>query len=204
MRLNGSSNRRPGSLAAQWCSLVCIRRTRRSASYGSGHGSPVITSASVPCSSIACVNPLDPSPCSRLPDPGLLRVLRPTRGRKRTTRRPSPDQQVANRERSPPLSSWRLMALEVVVPDVEDVHGRIRPAAGSATLTANAWRSRRRQILTRSHAYQMSPAVNRLPAASMTIDHSRRSPDISDLLPQMTVATTATTNSATPTTVLAR
>jgi hypothetical protein len=28
------------------------------------------------------------------PDPGLLRVLRPSRGRKRTTRRPSPDQQV--------------------------------------------------------------------------------------------------------------
>ncbi|MGH3848545.1 MAG: hypothetical protein ACRDRT_02380, partial [Pseudonocardiaceae bacterium] len=36
--------------AAHWCSLVCIRRTRRHAISALGHGSPVFTSVSVPCS----------------------------------------------------------------------------------------------------------------------------------------------------------
>ena len=50
-RLYRSSNRRPGSSAAHRCSLACIRRTRRVDPDGSGHGSPVFTSVSVPCSS---------------------------------------------------------------------------------------------------------------------------------------------------------
>ena len=43
-RLYRSSKQRPGSALAHWCSFVCITRTRRSASTGSGHGAPIFTS----------------------------------------------------------------------------------------------------------------------------------------------------------------
>ena len=42
-RLYTSSNRRPGSAIAHWCSFVCIPRTRCSASWRSGHGAPTFT-----------------------------------------------------------------------------------------------------------------------------------------------------------------
>lgn len=87
MRLYRSSNRRPGSLAAHRCSLACIRRTRRSAQYGSGHGSQVFTGVSVHCS----VSRAFPSPCARaFPSSDYYGSSAPPQGRWRTTRQPAP------------------------------------------------------------------------------------------------------------------
>jgi hypothetical protein len=96
-RTNRSSNRRPGSAAAQWCSLACIRRTRCSAvnKPGQTSGSPVFTSASNPCSSSLASTRWAPSPCTRL-------------SRARTTTGPPPHPVAVSRRRAfPPAPPGR-------------------------------------------------------------------------------------------------
>ena len=96
-RTNRSSNRRPASRAAQWCSLACIRRTRCSAENKPGQvsGSLVFTSASSPCSSSSARIRWTPSPCARL-------------SRARTTTGPPPRPVAISRRRAfPPASAWQ-------------------------------------------------------------------------------------------------
>jgi DNA invertase Pin-like site-specific DNA recombinase len=96
-RLNRSSNRRPASRAAQWCSLACIRRTRCSAGNKPGQvsGSLVFTSASSPCSSSSARIRWTPSPCARL-------------SRARTTTGPPPRPVAISRRRAfPPAPAWQ-------------------------------------------------------------------------------------------------
>src|SRR5690625_725536 len=76
-RLNKSSNRRPDSKVAQRCSFNCKSSTRASASTRLGHDAPVFTSDLL---GLSChheiAGPL--RHVAGFPDPGLLRVLRPT------------------------------------------------------------------------------------------------------------------------------
>jgi hypothetical protein len=77
-RLNRSSNRRPGSSVAQWCSLVWIPSTRASACSGVGHGASVFTSVLLAFQSLRCELAAALGHVAGFPDLGLLRRLRPT------------------------------------------------------------------------------------------------------------------------------
>jgi hypothetical protein len=79
-RLKRSTNRRSGSSVAHWCSLVCIRSTRASASDGVGHGAPVFTGDLLPRIHQHCEIAVRLRPVAGFPDLRLLRGLRPIRG----------------------------------------------------------------------------------------------------------------------------
>jgi hypothetical protein len=75
-RLYRSSNRRPGSSVAHWCSLVWIRSTRASASSTSGHSTPVFTGDLPPSQSLCCELAAALRHVTGFPGLGLLRRLR--------------------------------------------------------------------------------------------------------------------------------
>ena len=93
-RLNRSSNRRPGSSTAHWCSLVCILVPARSAASRSGHG---VTGVHQRPPSHAVPSLLrtrwSPSPCDRLSRP-------------RTTTGPPPHPAAISRRRTFPPPAW--------------------------------------------------------------------------------------------------
>jgi len=87
-RLERSSNRRSGSAVAHWCSFVCIRCTRVSASTRSGHAAPVFTGGLHQVHR-RCEHAGPLRPVIGLPDLRLLRVLPPRRRHQPTTDLPA-------------------------------------------------------------------------------------------------------------------
>lgn len=76
-RLKRSANRRSGSSLAHWCSLVCMRSTRASATSAVGHGAPVFTDDLLPCTHQSCEVAARLRPVAGSPGLRLLRGLRP-------------------------------------------------------------------------------------------------------------------------------
>src|SRR5215212_9638635 len=97
-RTNRSSNRRPGSAAAQWCSLVCILNTLANDPSGTvSSGASVFTNASLAiCSLLTARYRCRPSPCGRL-----------SRSRTTTAAPPRPDS-IGRRWTQPDRPRWRL------------------------------------------------------------------------------------------------
>src|SRR5215216_5689044 len=119
-RLNRSSNRRPESLAAQWCNLVCIRRTARKAPASLGHSAaPVFTGASSTMAVPPCQTRCRPSPGGQLSWP------------RSTTTAPPPSRPSAGNAPIPTRGEWsRTVPVFTVVRSTGEASG-FTPAVSS-------------------------------------------------------------------------